>query len=203
MHAPIRHGHLTWIILFALYRKTCPRRQSAGNEAQTIQPALDASELFSGVANSVAPPLASGVGNGHHAGHGVPITRLQPAKLEAALEAANKRVIAADKAVASATTEQDFDEATSQLDTAVRQFEKVASCAQRCAAVAQTLSGGWDINASPIVERESKRMRIDSGAAGSLTPTAIALNEATTGAAAEAVDASEVVAGEAKDEGLE
>lgn len=187
-----------------VYRKTCPRRASSGGEAAAIQPALtvDAAELF-GVASSVAPALPV-TSNGH-----VPlaITRVQPAKLEAALEAANKRVMAADKQVAASSTDAEFEEATTQLDCAVRLFEKVASCAHRCAVVAQSLSGGWDPSVS--VERDHKRIRLESAPSGALTPSTMAMNEAATVAASDAVDAGTeeggevVVSGEAKEEPLE
>lgn len=173
-------------------QKTCPRRATHGNETPTIQPALgvDAAEIFAG---NVAPALQ--MPNGHHF-----ITRIQPCKLDAALEAANKRVIAADKQVSTAGTEQDFEEATSALDSAVRHLEKVAQCAQRCAIVAHSLSGGgWE-----HAERDAKRMRIDTGThtPGQLTPTAMTLNDATAGAAQDAVETAEDE-GETKDEPLD
>lgn len=128
------------------------------------------------------------------------VTRIQPCKLDAALEAANKRVVAADKRVANSTTDQEFEEATAALDSAVRHLEKVASCAQRCAMIAHTLSGGaWD-----TPERETKRMRMDgSSTPNALTPTGMTLNEATATATAEAVDNTDAVSGEAKEEPLE
>lgn len=175
-------------------QKTCPRRANHGNEAPTIQPALgvDAAEIFAG---NVAPALQA-VGNGHTA----LVARVQPCKLDAALEAANKRVISADKQVATAATDQEFEEATAALDSAVRHLEKVAQCAQRCAMVAHTLSGGgWEHS-----EREAKRMRLDAGThtPGQLTPTTLALNDATAGGAAEAVDNGDVE-GESKEEQLD
>lgn len=180
-------------------RKTCPRRASAGSEAASIQPALgvDTSDLFGGVASNVAPSL-SVTGNGH-AGP-LALARLQPPKLEHALEAANKRVLAADKQVANASTDAEFEEATVVLDNAVRNFEKVASCAQRCAALAQTLGGGWE-STSPV-EREAKRMRLDPTSCA-LTPTTLTLNEATSGGAADAVDGPDDVSHDPKDEPLE
>lgn len=176
-------------------QKTCPRRASACGEA-AIQPALgvDASELFGGVASNVAPALpASVTGNGHHHHHPpphLPVTRVQPAKLEAALEAANKRVMAADKQVASATTEPEFEEATSALDFAVRHLEKVASCAQRCAVIAHNLCGSaaWDGNQG-VSEREPKRMRLEGATSPTaLTPTNINMNESTPPAPTETAE---------------
>ncbi|CAN8073187.1 unnamed protein product [Agarophyton chilense] len=188
-------------------QKTCPRRTSVANEAHSIQPALEA-DLFGPVTGGVAPAL---VGNGHQPPPG-PITRVQPAKIDAALEAANKRVVAADNAVASAKTEQEFEEATAQLDTAVRSLEKVASLVHRCAVVAHTLQGNWDIAQSAVVERETKRMRMDTSSSAAVTPTAttmppasmpatsMALNDATAAAATEAVEAQQVVVSEPKEE---
>eukprot|EP00177_Eucheuma_denticulatum_P000162 GFKZ01000290.1.p1 GENE.GFKZ01000290.1~~GFKZ01000290.1.p1 ORF type:complete len:234 (+),score=29.62 GFKZ01000290.1:308-1009(+) len=167
-------------------QKTCPRRAVTGAEATHIQPAMtvDAADIFT---SNVAPPLPGPVPNSHIA---IAVTRIQPCKLDAALEAANKRVMAADKQVANASSEQDFEEATNSLDSAVRLLEKVASCAQRCAIVAHSLGGGsWE-----TPEREPKRMRIESPSTPhNLTPTTITLNDATAVAATEAVDAGEVV----------
>lgn len=167
-------------------QKTCPRRAVAGSEATHIQPAInvDATEIF---ASNVAPALPAPVPNGHIA---IPISRMQPWKLDAALEAANKRVMAADKQVATASSEQDFEDATAALDSAVRLLEKVANCAHRCAVVAHSLGGGtWE---SP--EREAKRMRIEGPSTPTnLTPTTITLNDAAAGAPPDAVDAGEVV----------
>lgn len=151
-------------------------------------------DLFSGVASSVAPSL---VGNGHHPPG--PITRVQPAKIDAALEAANKRVVAADSAVANAKTEQEFEDATAQLDSAVRSLEKVAALAHRCAVVAHTLHGNWD-STQASVERDAKRMRLDTTPTPALAPATISLNEASTATATETVEVSEVVAVEVKDE---
>lgn len=185
------------IVCFAYaLRKTCPRRGPAGNEAPAIQPALgvEAAEIF---ASNVAPALPGAMTNGHT--H-LAVTRIQPCKLDAALEAANKRVVAADKRVASSTTDQEFEEATAALDSAVRYLEKVASCAQRCAMIAHTLSGGtWE-----TPERETKRMRMDgTSTPNALTPTAITLNDGNATATAEAVDNTDAVSGEAKEEPLE
>lgn len=111
----------------------------------------------------------------------------------------------ADTAVADAKSEQEFDEATAQLDSAVRSLEKVAALAHRCAVVAATLQGNWDANQPPpIVEREPKRMRIDNANAATTVPTpSIALNDATAAAAAEAVDTQEEVTSEQKEEHME
>lgn len=182
-----------------LPRKTCPRRAAAAaGEAAQIQPALgvDASELFG--SGNVAPALPGSVVNGHS--HHQVVARLQTCKLDAALEAANKRVIAADKLVAESTTEAEFEETTAALDCAVRHLEKVASCAQRCAMVAHTLSGGgWEAG----VERESKRLRIDGGndTPGALTPTTMGINEATGGPDGVVEAADVVVVADGKEEG--
>lgn len=129
------------------------------------------------------------------------MARLQPAKLEAALDAANKRVLAADKQVANAATNLEFDRATDALLAAVQHLETVASCAKRCAMVAHTLAAPWESNSSDG-ERERKRMRLEAGAVAGLPPATLALAESATQAAADGVDGDEVDR-EAKEDGLE
>lgn len=92
------------------------------------------------------------------------VGRVQPLKLEAAIDAANRRVLAAEGAVANAQTNEDFEEATSALDLAVSQLERIGACAKRCALVAYSLSTpSLDISPGAPM-REGKRIRLDSGA---------------------------------------
>lgn len=147
-----------------LLRKTCPKRASLGGEAASIQPALvDPTDIF---ASNVAPAMPSGlpgpVANGSGAEHHDGVRMMVPLKLEGALDAANKRVVSAEKQVAAAATAQEFEDATVALDAAVRLLEKVAACAQRCALVAQSLAAPqpWD-SAAGDGDRDAKRMRLD------------------------------------------
>lgn len=125
-----------------------------------------------------------------------PHPRSSPAKLEDALEAAQKRVLAADKAVAAAGSDSDFMAATDVLEASVTNLEKIASCVQRCAIVAQTLA--YPVISSTLYcrgrrddaerERDPKRSKIDAGA--SLAPTALAFGD-SSGAGGHPVHAGE------------
>lgn len=131
----------------------------------------------------------------------MPISRIFAPKLDAALEAANKRVFAADKQVATATTDQEFEEATANLDIAVRHMEKIASCAHRCAVINHTLSGGWDNNPGSA-EPQPKRLRLDHGGGGAL-PTPITLTDTPAGGSADPVEPGDIETSEPKEEPIE
>lgn len=144
------------VLAFFPHRKTCPRRGPGGAEAAVIQPALDAADMF-GV-GSLGTPV------GRTTGPVPAVGRIQPLKLEAAIDAANRRVLNAESAVAGAQTNEDFEEATSALDLAVSQLERIGACAKRCALVAYSLSTpSMDISPTPAL-REGKRLRLDSAA---------------------------------------
>lgn len=59
------------------------------------------------------------------------IRAIHPSRLEQALEAAHKRIIAADKQVGAAVTDEELEEATGCLESSVRTLEKVTECLQK------------------------------------------------------------------------
>lgn len=96
------------------------------------------------------------------------VFRLPPTRLEHSLLAAHRRVEAADRRVASATSEDDFKCATAALNEAVDAFENVAHLAQRCMSVFRllpTLSynfpdniGDPDRNSCPSVHQDPESL---------------------------------------------
>lgn len=123
---------------------------------QVIQPALVEDGMFGGVT------LSSPVGRTGGASPGPP--RIQPLKLDAALEAANRRVLSAESAVAAAASNEEFEEATSALDLAVSHLERIGACAKRCALVAYSLNAPH-LDMSPAQPmRDNKRLRLDHDA---------------------------------------
>lgn len=136
-----------------VYSKTCPRRATTSAEAAVIQPALDG-DMF-GVGGLGTPVGRGGSTSG--------VGRVQPMKLETALEAANRQVLAAENAVASSQTSEEFGKATDNLDLAVARLERIANCAKRCALVAYSLSTtSLDISPAPAVNRDNKRQRMET-----------------------------------------
>lgn len=148
--------------------KTCPRRSTptettvatSGMTAAIIQPAIGApnEDMMYSLGNSVSRT-----------------TRVQPLKLEAALEAANRRVLAAEASVTNAETNEDFEEATTALDIAVSHLERIGACVKRCAIVAFSLNSPTaqlDISSTPPPPPppSQKRLRLDHHS----TPTNIA-----------------------------
>lgn len=111
--------------------------------------------MFAGVA------LTSPVGRtGGAPALGTP--RVEPLKLEAALNAAKRRVITAENNVAAAATNEEFEEATTALDLAVSQLERIGACAKRCALVAYSLNAPHlDMTLAQPAMRENKRLRLD------------------------------------------
>jgi hypothetical protein len=67
--------------------------------------------------------------------------RIADLPLDAALNAARGRVLAAEIALAKASTEKDFESATVTLEKRVRALEQVVACAQRCAAAVRAYNG--------------------------------------------------------------
>lgn len=155
--------------------------QTTGNGHATSPTQPSSSAPPPSVAAVATTVVTAGGGSGHSSP--APFWRAQPAKLEGALEAAYKRVLAADKLVSTASSEDDFHDATSTLETAVINLEKVSACARRCQAIAKDLAADEDRE-----ERERKRARMSSP---QLHTSNMALNEAT-GAASEAVDGGDI-----------
>lgn len=195
-----------------LCRKTCPRRGSSGAEA-TIQPALvDTAELFDNPTAGIQPtgnghtspaqpsssaPAAAGAttpgsASGPTSSHSPPLPMMEPARLEASLDVAHKRVVAADKQVASANTDEEFSVATSALETAVGDLEKITDFARRCYAVSKALLSFLERTMTDDDdERDRKRPRIDHQMRAS-NPPVLTLNEVTTNTVSDAVDGADV-----------
>lgn len=66
---------------------------------------------------------------------GTPLERLSPARLEAALEAAKRRVFASIVSVAECTTDESLHAAADVFEANTAAFERVAHCVFRCVAV--------------------------------------------------------------------
>lgn len=180
-----------------LQRKTCPRRQASAEvaAASAIQPLGVETDLF-GTQTGLTHPHAQN-------GHALPYRTVSLCKLDAAVEAANKRVAMFEKQVVNAESDQEFLEATLAMEKAVAVYEKVASCAQRCAIIAHGFSmQGWTTEQQD--GRESKRMRLETPQ----TPSGVIQVVVPTGPngdadASDVVDQESVEVQDVKEEGLE
>ncbi|KAI0559624.1 hypothetical protein FGB62_140g028 [Gracilaria domingensis] len=111
--------------------------------------------------------------------------------------------------MANPISEQEIDQATAKLDSAVRSLQNMAPLGHRCAVVAHALQINWDAeDHSTTVERDHKQMRMDPGPsiaasvvaafAAGFSANSMALRHAKAAGASEDVETHQGVLSEAK-----